>query len=170
MALLASLYHLIEGTILSFCTNELVTDNLKPPLSWNGAELTLWTFLLVLFTYLLYYQFVMVKKPKVVCHDPVRLEELKKYCPVFFEKYQFTPWAPNAYMQSVGRAIIQTYPKEKRRRYYYRLKVHLMLLLYLSRELLKMKSDGGQVCLDWFNEKTANQPTMLILPGMTGTV
>ncbi len=31
-----------------------------------------------------------------------------------------------------------------------------------------MKSDGGRVCLDWFNEKTDNQPTVLMLPGITG--
>ena len=31
-----------------------------------------------------------------------------------------------------------------------------------------MRSDGGHVCLDWFNEKTDEQPTVLMLPGITG--
>ncbi len=32
-----------------------------------------------------------------------------------------------------------------------------------------MSSDGGHVCLDWYNEKRDDQPTVLMLPGITGT-
>lgn len=31
-----------------------------------------------------------------------------------------------------------------------------------------MMSDGGHVCLDWYNEREADQPTVLFLPGLTG--
>lgn len=31
-------------------------------------------------------------------------------------------------------------------------------------------SDGGHVCLDWYNIKSKDQPTVLFLPGITGTV
>jgi predicted alpha/beta-fold hydrolase len=30
-------------------------------------------------------------------------------------------------------------------------------------------SDGGHVCLDWYNVKSKDQPTVLFLPGITGT-
>ena len=29
-------------------------------------------------------------------------------------------------------------------------------------------SDGGHVCLDWYNVNTSDQPTVLFLPGITG--
>lgn len=29
-------------------------------------------------------------------------------------------------------------------------------------------SDGGHVCLDWYNERDPSQPTLVILPGLTG--
>ncbi len=72
--------------------------------------------LFLLLLYSAYYQYVMVKKPKVVCHDPGRMEDLKKHCPVFFEKYRLTPWAPNAYMQTIFRGIFQSLPAHERRR------------------------------------------------------
>ncbi len=31
-------------------------------------------------------------------------------------------------------------------------------------------TDSGCVCLDWYNEQADNQPTALILPGMTGII
>ena len=30
-------------------------------------------------------------------------------------------------------------------------------------------SDGGHVSIDWYNEVSPHQPTVLILPGITGT-
>ncbi|XP_064382470.1 protein ABHD1-like [Halichondria panicea] len=132
---------------------ELTCDDVVPVLEVCIPWLCLFTISLsLLLLYSAYYQYVMVKKPKVVCHDPGRMAALKKHCPVFFEKYRLTPWAPNAYMQSIIRVAIQTFPKEERRR-----------------ETVTMKSDDGHVCLDWFNEKTDEQPTVLMLPGITGS-
>ncbi|MPC94432.1 Phospholipase ABHD3 [Portunus trituberculatus] len=40
-----------------------------------------------------------------------------------------------------------------------------------ARELLELK-DGGQVCLDWLNdgrEHDETHPTVIILPGLTGS-
>ncbi len=72
--------------------------------------------LLLVLLYVAYYQYVIVKKPDVICHDPQRMKELKKHCPVLFEKYQVTPWATNSYMQTVLRCIIQTSPVHEKRR------------------------------------------------------
>ncbi len=96
---------------------ELTCDDVVPVLEVCIPWLCLFAIgLSLLLLYSAYYQYVMVKNPKVVCHDPGRMEDLKKHCPVFFEKYRLTPWAPNAYMQSIIRVAIQTFPKEKRRR------------------------------------------------------
>ncbi len=96
---------------------ELTCDDVVPVLEVCIPWLCLFTISLsLLLLYSAYYQYVMVKKPKVVCHDPGRMAALKKHCPVFFEKYRLTPWAPNAYMQSIIRVAIQTFPKEERRR------------------------------------------------------
>ncbi len=72
--------------------------------------------LMILAVYMMYYKYQMVRKPKITCHDPRRMKELKKHCPVFFEKYLLTPWAPNAYMQTIIRVAVQTFPKKNRRR------------------------------------------------------
>jgi len=31
-----------------------------------------------------------------------------------------------------------------------------------------MMSDGGHLCLDWYNETSPQQPTVLFMPGITG--
>lgn len=36
------------------------------------------------------------------------------------------------------------------------------------RETVRMMSDGGHVCLDWYNELDPSQPTLVILPGLVG--
>ena len=36
------------------------------------------------------------------------------------------------------------------------------------REVLRLR-DGGHLCLDWYNERSPEQPTVLMLPGITGT-
>ncbi len=72
--------------------------------------------LTILVVYIAYYQYAMLHKPRITCHDPQRMKDIMKHCPVFFEKYCVTPWAPNAYMQTIVRVVIQTFPKEPRRR------------------------------------------------------
>ena len=39
--------------------------------------------------------------------------------------------------------------------------------ILLCREVLWL-SDGGHLCLDWYNEGGGEQPTVLMLPGITG--
>ena len=41
------------------------------------------------------------------------------------------------------------------------------LYILLFREVLWL-SDGGHLCLDWYNEGGGEQPTVLMLPGITG--
>lgn len=97
---------------------ELSCENLVPVVEscipWLFTATLIVTFLSV---YLVYYQWVIVGKPKVVCHDTARMHALSKHCPVFFEKYRPTLWAPHAYMQTIFRVAIQTFPKQERRRY-----------------------------------------------------
>ncbi len=47
-----------------------------------------------------------------------------------------------------------------------KLVVYLCMAL-LCRETVGM-SDGGHVCLDWYNEGHPSQPTLIVLPGITG--
>jgi len=37
----------------------------------------------------------------------------------------------------------------------------------LCREVVRL-SDGGHICLDWYCEGSQEQPTILMLPGITG--
>lgn len=67
--------------------------------------------------YLFYYRLYVVAPPQVVCADVASLAALREHCPALFERYWPTPWASPAYMQTVLRAVIQTYPKPRRRRY-----------------------------------------------------
>ena len=66
--------------------------------------------------YYVYYRVCVVSVPRVVCTDKRRLNALKKHCPVFFEEFWPTFWAPQAHMQTVIRVAIQTFPKSKRTR------------------------------------------------------
>ena len=72
---------------------------------------------LVLLLYLSYYRLVVVAKPMVVCSDSDRLAALRRHCPVFFEEFRPTVWAVQAYMQTIVRAAIQSFPRSERRRY-----------------------------------------------------
>ena len=54
--------------------------------------------------------------PEVYCCDEGKRKALKDYCPILFEPYYPTIWAPQAHMQSIGRAVVQTFPEHPRRR------------------------------------------------------
>ena len=126
---LGHLCRLINKTILSTTSDllpvqtahlkelELSCDSLVPVVEsyapWIFLSLLCLSLLLI---YMVYYHCVVVSKPKVVCHDPTHMEALTKYCPVLFEKYRPTPWAPHAYMQTIIRVAAQTFPKQERRR------------------------------------------------------
>ena len=71
---------------------------------------------ILLTIYYVYYRTYVVSVPRVVCADEKRLAALKKHCPVFFEEFWPTFWAPQAHMQTVIRVVIQTFPKSKRER------------------------------------------------------
>ena len=73
---------------------------------------------LLLTIYYVYYRVCVVSVPRVVCADKRRLSALRKHCPVFFEEFWPTFWAPQAHMQTIIRVVIQTFPKSKRTRYY----------------------------------------------------
>ena len=71
---------------------------------------------ILLTLYYVYYRVYVVSVPRVVCADERKLSALKKHCPVFFEEFWPTFWAPQAHMQTVIRVVIQTFPKSKRTR------------------------------------------------------
>jgi len=120
---------LINKTILSTTSDLLQANNLKhfeitcetvvpvieTYIPWLALGAVIFS---VLTLYVLYYQCVIVGRPKVVC-SPTRHESLIKHCPVFFEKYYPTIWAPLSYMQTIIRVALQTFPAEKRRRSVY---------------------------------------------------
>ena len=72
---------------------------------------------LLLTLYYVYYRVCVVSVPRVVCTDERKLAALKKHCPVFFEEFWPTFWAPQAHMQTIIRVAVQTFPKSKRTRY-----------------------------------------------------
>lgn len=125
---LGRLCRLINKTIISPTTDLLPLSTHTQSIELNCDEvvpvvescipwlclLSIGLMMLAVYTY--YYQYVMVQKPKITCHNNRRMKELKKYCPVFFERYRLTPWAPNAYMQTIIRVLVQTFPKENRTR------------------------------------------------------
>ena len=63
--------------------------------------------LALLAVYACHYLLTVVHTPKVVCSDPARVSWLKDHCPVFFEAYWPTAWAPQAHMQTILRAVVQ---------------------------------------------------------------
>lgn len=110
-------------------------------------------FLALLAAYACYYLVSVVHCPKVVCSDPAKVSWLKEHCPVFFERYWPTVWAPQAHMQTILRTIVQ--------------KRHAVKLQRRREDVIM--SDGGHVSIDWYNERSPDQPTVLILPGITGS-
>ncbi|CAI8057051.1 Phospholipase ABHD3 [Geodia barretti] len=110
--------------------------------------------------YVIYYRLFNVTRPRVVCKDADRLQGLRRHCPALFEHYWPTFWAPQGHVQSIVRLLMQQAPSVES--------------LGGRRETIKM-SDGGHVCLDWFEsceeDGGGNQggPIVLILCGMTGS-
>lgn len=70
----------------------------------------------LLVCYVLYYRKYVAAAPEVICSSQARKRELEEHCPVLFQTFYPTMWAPLAHMQTIGRAILQTYPRHPRRR------------------------------------------------------
>lgn len=86
---------------------------------------------LVLLCYLIYYRRHIAGRPEVICSDPDRRRLLEERCPALFQTFYPTIWAPQAHMQTVGRALLQTHPEHPRRRYF---SIYYMRVSTLSRE------------------------------------
>jgi hypothetical protein len=71
---------------------------------------------ILLACYVVYYRKYAVGPPKLVCSDPERKRVLEEHCPILFQRFYPTMWAIQAHVQTVGRAVLQNYPKLKRRR------------------------------------------------------
>ena len=57
--------------------------------------------------YTCHYLLYVVRPPRVVCSDLAKVKWLEAHCPVFFERYWPTAWAPQAHMQTILRAVVQ---------------------------------------------------------------
>lgn len=73
---------------------------------------------LALLYYVSYYRRRLAGRPEVICRDPERRKVLEEHCPALFQTFHPTIWAPQAHMQTVGRAVLQTFrvPEHPRRR------------------------------------------------------
>ena len=123
---LAKLCRLINRTIVTKSVDLLPWQASPPELgldcnvlveSYLPKTLFLLSLITFLIAYYFYYRIYVVSVPKVICADETRLKALKKHCPVFFEEFWPTIWAPQAHMQTVIRVAIQTFPKSERKRY-----------------------------------------------------
>ena len=82
--------------------NEWVAS-LVPHVSLGAAVFALFA------VYTCHYLLCVVRPPKVVCSDPAKVKWLEENCPVFFQSYWPTAWAPQAHMQTIVRAVVQRY-------------------------------------------------------------
>ena len=111
-----------------------------------------------LIVYATYYFLSVMKKPQLIHKPGSSLARfLVQYCPVISEAYRPTIWCSGARAQTVVASLLKrTLPVRYRR------------------ELLETP-DGGEIALDWVDnnsetlENPAAHPTVLILPGLTGT-
>ena len=101
--------HLLSPGAMALDCNRLVESCLP-------KALLLFSLAALLTLYYIYYRVCVVSVPKVVCADERRLEVLRKHCPVFFEEFWPTIWAPQAHMQTIIRVAVQTFPKSERKR------------------------------------------------------
>ncbi|XP_078253424.1 phospholipase ABHD3 isoform X5 [Rhinoraja longicauda] len=108
--------------------------------------------------YVCYYLSSVAKKPQLITGSATLSEFLQRYCPVVTETYYPTFWCWEARVQTLLRPFITTKPWVEYRN-----------------ELIPT-ADGGNISLDWNNNDdnalypvSATRPTILILPGLTGT-
>ncbi|XP_055490167.1 phospholipase ABHD3 isoform X1 [Leucoraja erinacea] len=108
--------------------------------------------------YVCYYLSSVAKKPQLITGSATLSEFLQRYCPVVTETYYPTFWCWEARVQTLLRPFITTKPWVEYRN-----------------ELIET-ADGGNISLDWNNNDdnalypvSATRPTILILPGLTGT-
>ncbi|XP_078396749.1 phospholipase ABHD3 isoform X1 [Cetorhinus maximus] len=108
--------------------------------------------------YICYYLNSVAKKPQLITGAATLSQFLQRYCPVVTETYYPTFWCWEARIQTLLRPFITAKPWVEYRN-----------------ELIKT-ADGGHISLDWndHDDNTlypvpATRPTILILPGLTGT-
>ncbi|XP_030883741.1 phospholipase ABHD3 [Leptonychotes weddellii] len=108
--------------------------------------------------YACYYLSSIAKKPQLVTGGESFSRFLENHCPVVTETYYPTVWCWESRGQTLLRPFITSKPSVQYRN-----------------ELIKT-ADGGQISLDWFdncNSKcymdATTRPTILLLPGLTGT-
>uniref|UniRef100_A0A8C4RV89 Phospholipase ABHD3 n=1 Tax=Erpetoichthys calabaricus TaxID=27687 RepID=A0A8C4RV89_ERPCA len=108
--------------------------------------------------YAFYYLSVVAKKPQLITGGEKLCNFLKAHCPVVSETYYPTFWCWEGRIQTLIRPFITAKPWVEYRN-----------------ELIKT-ADGGQISLDWFDNDdnthypdVATRPTILLLPGLTGT-
>ncbi|KAK1173729.1 phospholipase ABHD3-like [Acipenser oxyrinchus oxyrinchus] len=108
--------------------------------------------------YVCYYLSSVAKKPQLVTGGEKFCHFLKAHCPVVSETYYPTFWCWEGRIQTLIRPFITAKPWVEYRN-----------------EFIKT-ADGGQISLDWFDNDdsmcypdTASRPTILLLPGLTGT-
>jgi len=114
---------------------------------------TVVTCVVLLITYI-YYKFCVVCFPVLYCRKESPLYKILSSIPSLKEPYKPTFWCWEPRLQSmVGSFIRQTWPK-----------------LNYNRQLFTLR-DGGQIGLDWISkqERGADQPIVLLLPGITGS-
>ncbi|XP_021444822.1 phospholipase ABHD3 isoform X2 [Oncorhynchus mykiss] len=108
--------------------------------------------------YVYYYLISVAKKPQLISGGKKFYQFLRDQCPVVSEIYYPTFWCWESRIQTVLRPFVTAKPGVSYRN-----------------ELIGA-ADGGQISLDWFDNddsashpNSATRPTVLLLPGLTGT-
>ncbi|XP_028283772.1 phospholipase ABHD3 [Parambassis ranga] len=108
--------------------------------------------------YTCYYLISVAKKPQLISGGKKFYQFLREQCPVVSETYYPTFWCWESRIQTLLRPFVTAKPG----------------VVYRN-ELIKA-ADGGQISLDWFDNDDslfhpdpATRPTVLLLPGLTGT-
>jgi len=130
---------------------DLLTDQMYKYLQENHM-LVISTILLII-TYI-YYMMYVVSKPTLHCRRDTPLYQVLSTLPVLQEEYKPTFWCWEPRLQSMVASLVRSYIPD----------------IQYRRELARL-SDGGEVGLDWSSKLDggAEQPIVLILPGITGS-